>query len=118
MNAHGLRVRICGLETDIETLMCRPDDNRKDIAILAAEVARLRRRLGEQTGADYAVALELCFYEKAVRVIADNRWEARRLEAAWLSRHRGGGVTSQRASYCQWALPLLASVAHDQRRSA
>lgn len=118
MNAHGLRVRIYGLETDIETLMCRPDDNRRDIAILAAAVARLRRRLGEQTGTDYAVALELCFYEKTVRVIADNRWEAKRIEAAWLSRHRGGGVTSQRASFCRWAIPLLASTHYPRWRSA
>lgn len=117
MNAHALRVRIYGLETDAETLKRDPERYARDIAVLVAEIARLRRRLAGLTGADYPVALELSFYEKLVRVIADNRWEATRIESAWLRQHPGGGATRQRAEHSAWAKPLMHTF-NQQRRAS
>ena len=110
--AWGLRVRIYGLEVDAETLARDPEKNRHELCVLAAEIARLRRRLGEQTGDHYPVALDLSFGDKTVRVIADNRWEAARIELAWLRAHPGGGSQKQHAGYSVWAAPLLQQLQH------
>lgn len=118
MNTHALRVKIYGLELDAETLKRDPIANRRELRALARVIADLRHRLGRETGREYPVAVDLCFYDKTVRVIADNQWEAKRIVQAWLSRHPGGGSIEQHAAYSAWAKSLLASLHQQQERKS
>jgi hypothetical protein len=111
-----LRCRIYRLEADAEALKRDPVANREALTALHNEIQQCRRQLGHQRGFIYPVALELCFYERRVRVIADSPDEAVRIEHAWLVSHPGGGASRQRAEYSAWAAPLIQQL--QQRRAS
>lgn len=113
MNAHAIRVHIHALEVDAESLKRDPVKNADALQVLTNVLADLYRRLGEQTGSLYAVALQLSDGPKVVRLIVDNQHVARLIETAWFLNHPGGGATRQRADYCEWSQPYLASF-HNQ----
>jgi hypothetical protein len=112
----GYRVRLAGLELDAQTLSRDPEGNRRELSALHAEMQRLRKLISPELA--YPVALEFHYFDSTVRVIAEDRFEADRIQSRWLLTHPGGGVVRQHARYCPWSAVILQQIARERKRAS